>query len=153
VYCLRCGETLGRVAPRFGEVEDTLRGVGGWLLLFCVGLTMVAPALAVFRAFQSLVLMSVALQLLIASYQLYVGVLLWKMTPNALGTLKVYFIVVAVLGGLCIVAAGAVLTVPRLSAFSVRFLWDGVRTLVSTGIWWMYFRESRRVRNTYGRNL
>ncbi|MGC8551136.1 MAG: hypothetical protein ACP5M4_15770 [Acidobacteriaceae bacterium] len=153
VYCLRCGETLVRVAPSFGEVEDTLRGVGGWLLLFCVGLAIVAPALDVIHAFQNPLLLSLTLLMMIAAYQLFVGVLLWKVAPGALGNLKVYFIAVVVLGVVCLGAGMAVLASPRLSLYSGRFLLDGVRALLSTLLWWLYFHKSRRVRNTYGRNL
>ena len=153
MYCLRCGETIGAVAPHFGGVEDTLHGVGGWLLLFCVGLAMVAPAVSLIRALQNPSLLSLAFIVLIASYQIYVGALLWKVTPDALGTLKVYFIVVSVLGVVLLGGGMAMLAVPRLSRFSERLLLDGARTLLSTLIWWLYFRKSRRVRNTYGRNL
>ncbi|HSM84645.1 MAG TPA: hypothetical protein VLT16_00780 [Candidatus Limnocylindrales bacterium] len=143
-----------RSVPSFSSTESP-RGVRGWLLLFCLGVTVFGPA-----AF--LVQMGNASHSLNSGYLLdflrvmsgaVAGALLWTQNPVALKAVRVYFIllgVTVVVVLLSLVASGmrvgtSVLMGPNFSNFT--------RLGINGCIWLAYFMKSERVRNTYGANL
>ena len=129
-------------------------GVGGWLLFFCVSLTILAPLPMLMRASSGWHLIPRYLfDDLRLLYGMVVGAALWLKQPVSLMLLRIYFI---------IAAAMAVLSVLNLVSAALRaheslFLMPGFTpTFWSVGIillWFAYFRKSARVRNTYGSNL
>jgi len=129
-------------------------GVGGWLLFFCIGLTIFAPLTILMRTSTGWHLLSRYLvDDLRVLYGMVVGAALWLARPISLMLLRIYFIIaagVAVLSVLNVVAAA-------LRMHESLFLMPGfTRTLEYSGIivlWFAYFRKSARVRNTYGSNL
>jgi len=184
VFCARCGEQIpdasetcpicGREAsiqihppaplpavshPRSAAVTLPVivgpSGVGGWLLFFCIGLTIFAPLTILMQAAAgsrfSTAYMFYDVRVL---YGMVVGATLWLKQPISLMLLRVYFIIAgaaAGLGALSVVAAAIgthaslFLLVPR---FTGAFVPVGI-----TVLWFAYFRKSARVRNTYGSNI
>jgi hypothetical protein len=185
VFCARCGQQIpdaSEICPLCGQ-QTTLKldpvpapapaelrppyafvtipqnlgpsGIGGWLLLYCIGLSVLMPILGLaelsvllrFRNYEY------SLEILRVIYGTVVGVFLLMKRPVALFLLRIYFIVIA---------ASLLLTLLRLIAFALRphnstALVRGVTAvMVQAGfsiLWFVYFRKSERVRNTYGANL
>ena len=132
-----------------------LRGVGGWLLLFCVSLVVVQPLALLFEAVNSRDAFVVGFNFLLGAFAIYTGVALWRVATNALRLVKVYFVVVLIVATLAI--ASGILTAPATRASQTpsqdNFLTVGFRALISVAIWWSYFKKSKRVKATYGANL
>ena len=129
-------------------------GVGGWLLFFCIGLTIIAPMPMLMRAstgwrFIPMYLFD-DLRLL---YGIVVGAALWVARPISLMLLRIYFIIAAataVLGVLNLVAAALRL---HESLFLVPGFTGAIEYVGIILLWFAYFRKSVRVRNTYGSNI
>lgn len=131
-----------------------LVGVEGWLLLFCIWITIFSPLFEVVRlvsvlryvAANPMLLLSVAL----TAYGIFTGIMLWTRNQYALTCLRIYFALVLVL------ALAGFFTFFR----AVRFIGIGfaivtawIRVVAFLAIWVSYFRVSKRVRATYGANL
>jgi len=134
-----------------------LRGVGGWLLVFCIWVTIFDPLMDL-RLLPYLRYLSTNPMLLLSfgltAFGVVIGILLWGGNRAGLMLLRAYFPVVAILSVFGLVRyLAAMQRVP----FEPWFLWTLVsswgRVLVFLVVWVWYFRVSVRVRNTYGGNL
>jgi hypothetical protein len=133
-------------------------GIGGWLLCFCIVITILSPLSTMPRIllllrFRRMPDPTSSLDMLRVFYGLVVGVFLWTKRPIALFLLRVYFIAFAVILALSILAMIAASMQAHSSIFlSVRF--PTIGTLLGyMMLWFAYFKKSVRVRNTYGANL
>ena len=130
-------------------------GIRGWLLLFCFIVLLLAPFRLLVEASEAGWL-AAAFDVALALFSVYVGICLVRQSRRALPLLKAYFIVLLGLA-LLVVAAGVAVALfvlrPATAILQLELAYSGVQTAVFVGIWWMYFRRSRRVRYTYGRNL
>lgn len=137
-------------------------GVRGWLLFYCIALTILAPlSLTPLYVFYSVlhryvyILRNIEALLNITRimYGFVVGIFLWARRPVALALLKIYFIAVAAETLLFTLEA----VNQSLRIHSSVFLGSRFSSLmISAGItllWFIYFRKSVRVKNTYGANL
>jgi hypothetical protein len=136
--------------------DPSLSGVGGWLLFFCISLTILDPLYSVIQAIGDPRIsqngLAIVMILCIAGFSIYTGFLLWKVRPDALKVLKGYFIFLFALACIGILGSFAVsFTTDTLTA--IESLATQAARLVSVAIWALYFKKSRRVRNTFGRNL
>jgi hypothetical protein len=130
-------------------------GIGGWLLFYCLTLTLLSPAYLLLY-FSMMPYRIVTIYLFIGILRgflgIVVGIFLWMRRPVALFLLKVYFIYIA--AGLSLTALETVRAIIRTKSSTLAG--SGFALLVSTGItilWFLYFRRSVRVKNTYGANL
>jgi hypothetical protein len=139
------------------QPAEELRGVGGWLLFFCISLAVIAPlmqALIAAKALRNLATARVPIQTLLrlgsvgaiysglAIFSCFAGVMLWMEKPKAVSVAKAYLLVGAVLpislflvlhfAGMRI---GLFQVIPRRSIYSV--------------VWYSYLTASRRVKLTY----
>jgi zinc-ribbon domain len=167
-YCRSCGGNLGLPSSRgvgsYAVAGDPqaipaahdaeIRGVGGWLLFFCVILTVLGPIAFVSDISGEHFFLSV-LRGLITIFAVVVGINLWSVSERALGLLRAYFAVAAVYGLL-------LLAVTLFSAFArpEQNLLESIGRpsfrllkLAFLAAWYAYFHSSRRVRSTYGSNL
>jgi hypothetical protein len=146
-----------------------LQGVGGWLLLFCVLVTIVGPAITVFsysaefariledwdgfRTVPTFHLVTDVGGLGLTAFAVYTGIALWTIKPNAVRTAKTLLIV-----GF---AYNAITELACLSLGTSVLFWaptptvestvgDEVTNAISFVIWFTYFKESKRVKATYG---
>jgi hypothetical protein len=124
-----------------------LEGVFGWLRFFCFLITVVAP-LSLFVPVRGLPVATEAIISVLTIFGVLVGANLWSAGRNALEMLKIYFYMTfslkAVLlfqGLLKVQSAG----IPEVS--------ERLISIALTLIWFLYFRNSLRVKATYGRNL
>jgi len=145
------------------------RGVGGWLLFFCVLATIVGPAFFVFFLSADLARILAnwnGFQLVptfrlvndvggfgLTAYSIYVGIALWSVKPNAVHTVKTFLIVglaYNVATELACLSLGTSLwfwaPTPTVGTTVVDLVGEGA----SFAIWFTYFRESKRVKATYG---
>ena len=145
-------------------------GVGGWLLFFCVSLTIVSPlynlgqismnweqsqpAFAQFPSLKTAVMWENAGSVALVIYGFVVGCMIWGGNPKGpeiakkfllirlFGFIGIEFIAVVLMGDMPseVVASVVSAAVSAVFANSIWFL-----------IWWFYFKKSKRVRNTYAR--
>ena len=137
-----------------------LKGVRGWLFLFCLGPTLtpvlsllaivswISPIQAAYIQFEpswtiagriSLLLAGAAINVLLFVYSIYTASALWKMSPMAIRRVASWLGLVFIIGLLDSMISANV------SAF--------IRQFVGVLIWGSYFQKSKRVMATYGRNL
>jgi hypothetical protein len=163
--CPRCGyrQNLASVsAPSTvlfpQRVPDHLRGVGGWLLFLCIGLTFFAPvsqALIAAKALRNLATLRLSIQTFLrigtvgtiygglAIFSCIAGVMLWMENPRGVSVAKAYFLVAAVLPILLYSAL-------RFAGMEVDLLRIVLGRLASSAMWYAYLSSSRRVKLTYG---
>jgi len=145
------------------------RGVGGWLMVFCVGLTILGPifsfagmanawracepAFALYPSIKTAVIWENFGSAIIVVYGLVVGATIWGGHPNGRAMAQTYLRVR--LGGMLAVEFVALSLMANLPGDLVSAGFSGVfgMALREGGyflIWWFYFKKSTRVRNTYG---
>jgi len=142
--------TAPAAAPSFSAVDRDLQGVRGWLLFFCISLTVLGPlfALSQVTALSTEDAVGSILELARAVYGLVVGIFLWNVRPEAFRLLWIYFALVVLLGVLGIIGFA---TAP--GEVKSEGLIQSIRSIIYALIWYAYFHNSVRVRSTFGRNL
>jgi len=148
-------------------VEPKYKGVGGWLLLFCVILTIVSPLLNMillikstdemktvcdkFPGLQQTFAIAAVLTVGLMVFSIYAGMALWTQRLGAVGIAKTYlqvFLGAAILGIFLPVIAGLP---PELCSQLIR---EGFRQAFGPYlfycIWNSYLNKSKRVKATYG---
>ena len=139
-----------------------LRGVRGWLFLFCASTTIVQPIFFLRDALSSSGQpITFCVNLPMAVFAFYTGISLWRVRLNALKLVKVYFLVQLALAALSFLA---VVVGARMGAYQggteyqtaemvTTDALNSLRTALFVWIWWSYFKRSKRVQATYGLNL
>jgi hypothetical protein len=81
----------------------------------------------------------------LSAFGFYAGVRLWSSSPNAPWIARIYLVMLGLVG-----LAG--LALPRLFGLSLEYLQFrlSLSSVVSAGVWLVYFSHSRRVKATYG---
>ena len=156
--CRYCGLNLRGTSSKAMAIpiaeHPDLKGVGGWLLVFCILLT-IGGALFLF-AFNPLKAGFLGILDLIRGIVGFVmGIHLWSVGKSALLFLKIYFIVavcVRILEVLVYLIALVGGTAHNQVDMGVALLLCFI-SLGITSAWIGYFRYSERVKNTYGSNL
>ena len=126
-------------------------GVGGWLLWFCIMTTIVTPMIDIGSTLSNPSAISV-MGLGLTAFVVSTGVNLWKMRPRALRLTKILLAIQFWLGLLLFIAEIAA-TANESSAGDSRPDSGPFRMLVSSIIWWFYFKKSKRIKATFGRNM
>jgi len=161
MYCNNCGllnpDTANRCECGFDfqtksvrwrpDEHPELSGVRGWLLFYCIVVTFVTPIvsladLATNRRGLAVVVITVA----VCGFSVYTGISLWRVERKGLKLVRAYLIMGWV------IAALSMVELIVLRDFE-RYGGPAGQTLLSTAIWWSYFKKSKRVKATYGANL
>jgi hypothetical protein len=165
-YCRTCGGNLAlpstRVAnyavagdaPSMAALDAEIRGVGGWLLFFCLIMTVLGPVAFVSSGSEGLFFLSVLLGLK-TIFGVVVGINLWSVKESALGLLRAYF-VVAIVFGLLLLVVNLLDAFARPEQSLLESIGRPTLRLLNLAIltaWYAYFHSSRRVKSTYGSNL
>jgi len=168
-YCSRCkGLALQSLRER-GQLdlaETGPRGVGGWLLFFCVGLTILQPGLFALTTvggfaalsqqrggISALLYWDTAIMVVFVAVSAVVGARIWAGSPQgrtlALRLLyaRLPYLLVCNVAGLFLFAEPAWLSNPTLVG---AFVGNLLREVLYLAVWVGYFKKSKRVRNTYG---
>ncbi|HKF55307.1 MAG TPA: DUF2569 family protein, partial [Blastocatellia bacterium] len=147
------------------EAASEYRGVKGWLLFFCISLTILSPLItlgnlasgcsAASRVADRLPALMTAtgidsvLAVLVMALGIFAGVSLWTVRPNAVPVAKLYLIVLPVYAVFEIALFLAILP-PRVSdALTSRGTISVLRSLCYAGLWFAYLSRSKRVKATY----
>ena len=141
------------VATDSNDVSE-FYGVRGWLLWFCIVLTIINPLVLAADAAKTRDVLAIAIDLGLASLFVYTGISLWRIKPKSLDLVKLCFACQLGLAALLLITV--VESKRRLMEPDLSFnpsLEGGVRTVAYVIIWWAYFKKSKRVRATYGSNL
>jgi hypothetical protein len=143
------------------------RGIGGWLLFFCIAQTILGPALgaveiaynwteaqpafAQFPAVKTAVLFVNWASAAILLYGFIVGCLIWNGAPYGKRIAKEYlvirFVALIIAEIMTFRLMGDLPRVDALVTSATRDLWQAA---IFSVFWWSYFKRSVRVRNTYG---
>jgi len=155
---------LTTAIPRSGP-----KGVGGWLVFFCVGLTILAPpstlglmaiawdlaqpALSKFPTIKSALILDNLASSAILIYGFIVGCIIWSGSPQGRDIARRFLLIrLFVFIGLAVVALLIMGDLPseviagKIGGVVVALFREGVYFT----IWWLYFKKSKRIRNTYG---
>jgi hypothetical protein len=126
------------------DIAREWNGVQGWLLLFCVGLTILGPfgLLTLNGSIRPITGMSLG-RVAHCIYGIYVGTAIWRRKSNALIHLKVFFVTGLMLASLFLVQRFG----------NTHAMEIGLGNILVIFAWWFYFSNSKRVRVTLGRNL
>ncbi len=146
-YSLGPTATAMPAAPLSPELEK-LRGVGGWLLVFCIVVTIIHPLINLAEAVATPQPGVIFLDLLLSAAAVTTGVSVWSKQSWAFTMVKAYFITMIVVAVLIFIGAATETN----SQVQIDSFVTGIRVLVWVGIWWSYFRRSKRVLATFGRN-
>lgn len=134
---------------RYAPGAGPLRGVGGWLLFFCVVTTIITPLVSMVEAVNSndpiVILTEVAFTIL----ALCTGLSLWRVRPHALRWVRAYLIAGPCLSMIAVYALQGQATYTTYEPTSNPV----VAAVIFVVTWWQYFRKSKRVKATFGRNL
>jgi hypothetical protein len=152
------------IAPSNGP-----RGVGGWLVMFCVGLTILSPLLSLsqmvsnwglalpafsrFPTIKSAMIWEYLGSTAILIYGFIVGCIIWSGSPKGRDIARNFLGIRLV--GIVAVEIIAFLVLGDLPSEMMKGVIGGaVGTLFREGVyfavWWSYFVKSKRVQNTYG---
>jgi len=147
------------------------RGVGGWLLFFCVSLTIIGPLYSLiqlvqgwegaavvssrFPSFETITYLETFGVALILLYGFIVGCRIWAGNPNG-RRLAQQYLKIRLFGfiGLEVIVFLLLLNLPSQLIEAVATEIAGVlfREGLFFLIWWLYFKKSKRVKNTYDSN-
>ena len=125
-----------------------LKGVGGWLLFFCILLTLVNPAAVFVMAWSGGFSEDNLVYFAWAVFGVVVGAMLWNVNQRVFVLLWIYFAITVLIQALAIVGMAA--SEDKVEASEMTLT---LRGLVYTVIWFLYFKKSDRVQATFGRNL
>jgi len=146
--CLHCGRPFPEL-QRQVVVPTGPFGFEGWLILFSFGTCLLAPAWFVnaflLPTFQpSLIMFASAVPMFLG---IAAGVLLATERNQAIFVLRLFFVTLAAKSAIWFAMAAVE------PGDKWPYLRVAIRTVLYTIVWGLYFQNSARVRNTYGRNL
>ena len=146
-------------------------GVGGWLIFFCVGLTILSPLFVLgsmvyywslaepafirFPAIKTAVLWENFGSIVLLIYGFIVGCIVWSGDSKGRGIAR-QFLLIQLFGliGVELIALSIMMMgdLPRQVVASAAGAMVGVvfKSVVYFLVWWFYFKKSKRVKNTYG---
>jgi hypothetical protein len=170
-FCPFCGAKLRQSAAAAGRLslsspegiyaispQEDLAGVWGWLLFFCVILTVIRPLLLAIDGFGGPWYL-ILLEWLGAVFGVVVGISLWSRAEYALKLLRFYFGVAFAFGLLGLIASAIAFVIQGLKTETSGFVGSmggfllALARLTILALWFIYFRTSQRVKSTYGANL
>ncbi|MBN1384163.1 MAG: trypsin-like peptidase domain-containing protein [Elusimicrobia bacterium] len=148
-------ETISQTKKTYQEskkIEENLKykDVGGWLLFFCISLTIINPLynlveiINMLKSFTVFVFIGSIFDIGLSIYGIYAGMSLWKIRPHAVKTAKRFLLV-----SLIYVVSITVLLI-ILGIINEEFIKIATRSVVYFIIWYSYLSKSKRVKETYG---
>jgi hypothetical protein len=152
--------------PNIRLVDERYRGVGGWLLVLCVILTIIspltslfalgtgfaetAPAFAMFPGLRIIMVIDLVLSLGVVAFSIYAGIGLWTIRPGAVRTAKAYLITFLLYHGIASVLPFLAGLPPEANEAMMKEVFKSVfRALIFFGVWFSYLNVSKRVKATY----
>jgi hypothetical protein len=160
------GQPLLAPATPTTPVVPRYKAVGGWLLLFCLGLTVFNPLMSLFSLaasyresapyfgqFPGLLVVTgldTLLSLGLMAFSIYAGASLWRLRPGAVRTAKSYLMWFLAYQAVAIVLPFMVALGSTPDETIVGQTVKGAfRGIIYVVIWYSYLNRSERVRATY----
>lgn len=167
----RVPQEPGNASPYFNPEQaapppPAYQGVGGWLLLLCLGLTVFSPLLTVaalatsftasaaaFDRFPGLLVVVVVdtlLSVCLMAFSVYAGTGLWTIRPGAVAMAKRYllfFLAYSAVAAVLPFLAG--LPAKANNAMLASVFKDTGRAIIYFAVWYSYLGKSSRVQATY----
>jgi len=153
------------VPQPFQQAPDQYSGVKGWLVFFCISLTILNPLFTLANlsngysavsevadrlpGLMTATVVDSVLSLVIMALGIFAGVSLWAVKPNAVQVAKLYLVVLAVYSVLEVPLYMAALPSSATDAFTAKCTMSVLRTLFYVGLWFAYLTKSKRVKATY----
>ncbi|HWG39836.1 MAG TPA: DUF2569 family protein [Candidatus Acidoferrales bacterium] len=125
-----------------------LKGVGGWLMFFCISLTLLSPLFMAARVWGDGMGLVSMIDIAVTAFGMVVGIMLWNVHPRAFLLLWIYFGLLAFF--LVLGIAGSFVGSEEQNPNQFVLLFRG---LIYVIVWFSYFKKSDRVQATFGRNL
>ncbi len=151
------GEAETEVSPAPNEKQ----GIGGWLLVLCVGLTILSPLATLYsvaaswraasplfekvQGLESILVMNTAMDFILTAWACYVGVQLWRVKEGAVQAVRGFLTALPLLRGLMFLF---VLASPVYGFGFAAFI-ALVQALIFAAIWKSYLTNSKRVKATF----
>jgi hypothetical protein len=149
------------------SIETKYKGVGGWLLLFCIGLTILRPLMTVFNldsgykqaspyfeVFPGLLIITIidsVLSIALIGFSIYAGIVLWEIRPNAVKIAKKYLLTLL---GYSILTAFLPFMAGLPSEANLSMIGEIAKgifmSIIYVAVWYSYLNKSKRVKATYG---
>lgn len=138
--------------------------VGGWLLVFCLILTVVYPTTSLYRIFShsiptafaahalSRILLLTVYSVLfgaVAVFSFITGLRLWLVKPNAVDLARRYLLTYLIANVPYFLFWILVIRPTKQVAFAEMGWYHVVGPVASVALWYTYLEHSKRVRNTY----
>ena len=146
---------------KYGELPR-LRGVRGWLLLFCVVTTIIAPLAHLADAARTSDAAVFLIDISFTTLAFYTGLSVWRVRRHAFRWVRAYLIVTICLGVVTYVLSlgqandfaydPTSATIPEITATRMSTS-QTIGSVIAAVIWWQYFKKSKRVNVTFGSNL
>jgi hypothetical protein len=152
--------------PGLRDYKNPNKGVGGWLLLFCLGLTLIGPIISLnaivvgyngtskyFTQFPGLLLLwaiDTLLSLGLIAFGIYAGIRLWSIRPGAVTMAKRYLM--CTLGYYTVAAVLPFFVgLPSVAneAMILPVIKNTLKGILTFAIWYSYLNKSKRVNATY----
>ena len=162
-------------APQAGPSFEDLtfgsdkRGVGGWLLAFCLVLTVLSPLLTAWQivstyertarwwelldGLSTVFCIDASVTAGLTVFGIVAGIAMWSVRPRAVALAKTYLLAQlgwAVISGALPFVLISELREPLTTGFIGGWVYVGGRGLLFTSVWMAYLTRSRRVALTYG---
>jgi hypothetical protein len=135
---------LGAISP----LKPKLKEVGGWLMFFCILLTVIIPLFVLLMAWSGDFGMEFLFNIGWAAFGVLTGFVIWSRQQRVFRLLWIYFGITAVLIALAVVNLVSTKDgVPMHDSILV------FRSAIYCVAWFVYFKRSDRVKTTFGRNL
>ncbi|MFH1367898.1 MAG: DUF2569 family protein [Elusimicrobiota bacterium] len=141
------------------QPNEKYKGVKGWLLLFCIILTVINPALTVFvyfadfPGFNALTFFGIVdtfWMVLVTLFGMYAGISLWTVRPNAVKTAKIYLLAIAGYAVFIVGYSFFILMPEKPTAYRIGTAVGALlRLMLYAAIWYSYLDRSKRVKATY----
>ena len=148
------------------EYDDQYKGVGGWLLFFCVSLTILSPLITIgssiigfnetssyftrFPGLETITYIDLVLSIGLMAFSIYAGVALWSIKKDAVKIAKTYlifFLIYVFISSFLPFMAG--LPSSATNAMAAQVVKDAFRSIVYFSIWFSFLNKSKRVMATY----
>ena len=155
-------ETLSEPEKHMNGELIKLRGVGGWLLIFCIVTAIIAPFAHIVEAANSNDTVVILIDVAFTMLAFCTGLSVWRVRHDAFRWVRAYLITAICLGVVAyVISLGQASDIsydPTAPAIAEHIatrinLSQTIGSVIAAGIWWQYFKKSKRVNATFGRNL
>ena len=148
------------------NIQDEYVGVKGWLLLFCIILTIVIPAIGVWVFVRDLMHVEYSMDPVVKSYIMwrntiwcvfsiygfFIGKSLWRKRQDTLKSAKTYLLIMVFCSIFLIVLAILMKAPDNLkNPLLGEAIFYGIRNIILAAIWGFYLKVSKRVKATASR--